>query len=175
MTVNLFTSLENVYGVVSFYFLPTILMLLCYVLLYYQLEIMMTVSRIESSQNYVGRLKSKYVAECIRITMLTLIYVFVALQLLLMVLCFFELISMKTFFIEIIVFTAVIVLGLNINQLVVYFKLSGLPYKSKQHYFFVRKVGIVCFVWSMAFIAKLVAVGCGQNLFLYDLDGVSVY
>ena len=124
MTVNLFTSLENVYGVVSFYFLPTILMVLCYVLLYYQLEIMMTVSRIESSQNYVGRLQSKYVAECVRITMLTLIYVFVALQLLLMVLCFFELISMKAFFIEIIVFTAVIILGLNINQLVVYFKLS---------------------------------------------------
>ncbi len=89
MTVNFFTSLENVYGVVSFYFLPTILMVLCYVLLYYQLEIMMTVSRIESSQNYVGRLQSKYVAECIRITMLTLIYVFVALQLILMVLCFF--------------------------------------------------------------------------------------
>lgn len=135
----------------------------------------MTASRIESSQNYVSRFQSPKLEVCMRITILSLISVFVGLQILLMVFCFFNLISLKAFFIEIIAFTAIIILGLNINQIVLYFKLAGLPYKSRRHYSYVRKVGIVCLVWSIAFVAKLTAVGCGQSLFYYDLESIDVY
>lgn len=44
-------------GSISFVFLPNILMVLCYALLYHQLELMTTESRIQSSQHYVNRLR----------------------------------------------------------------------------------------------------------------------
>lgn len=116
VTAQFFNSKANTLGVVAFYFLPLILMVFCYVLLYYQLELMMTVSRIESSQNYVRRFnKSHKLKVCMRIIILGLIALFIGVQLLLMVLVFFEIVTFRAFFIELIVFIGLIVLGLNIN------------------------------------------------------------
>ena len=40
----------------------------------------------------------------------------------------------------------------------VYFKLNGLPYKSDAYFAKVRNVGIVCGIWTVAYIMKVIAV-----------------
>lgn len=92
-----------------------------------------------------------------------------------MTLCFFEILSLKAFFVELVVFIAIIVCGLNIHHIVWYWKQSGQPYKSRLHYLCVRKVGISCAIWSIALIGKLVAFYCGYNLFIMEIASVDVY
>jgi cytochrome c oxidase subunit IV len=77
--------------------------------------------------------------------------------------------------VEIIAFIGFIVFAMNLNQIVWYLKLAGLPYKSRKHYYYVRKVGIGCLVWSLAFIFKLIAAGFGVSLFQENLESVDVY
>jgi len=127
---------------------------------------MINISRIESSQNFIVKFKnSTKVLAFVRIIVLVIIFLFVLVQVLVMFLCYFDLVSLKVFFIEIIVFICALVLGLNINIIVLYFKLAGLPYKTNKHYLCVRKIGIVCTIWSIAFIIKLIVFGCGKSLF----------
>ena len=92
-----------------------------------------------------------------------------------MTLCFFDIVSLKAFFVELVVFIAVIVTGLNINHVVWYCKQSGQPYKSRTHYIYVRKVGIICAIWTVALIGKLVAFYCGYNLFIMEVKSIDVY
>lgn len=87
-----------------------------------------------------------------------------------MLLCFFEAITMEAFYLEIMIFTGVIVLGVNAYQMVVYCKLVGSPYKDLKTYKYVRHVGIVCGVWSVAFGLKFIAVGEGKSLFQIDIS-----
>lgn len=62
----------------TFYFIPTELMLICYALLYYQLELMMTASKLETGTDYLQRFKKVKCAKCVRIFVFVLIGVFVA-------------------------------------------------------------------------------------------------
>ena len=94
-----------------------------------------------------------------------LIYTFVAVQLVLMVMCLLQYITPTTFYITINSFTGTIMVGLNINQIALYFKQSGQPYKSQKHFAHVKHVGIVCAVWTVAYAVKVVAVYEGQYLF----------
>ena len=101
-------------GVLSFYFLPTILMVLSYVLLYQHLELMMTSSRIASSNSFRYRLHNAKIAIYARVAIISFIALFVGVQVLLMLLCFFEAISLEAFYLEIIIFTGIIVVGVNV-------------------------------------------------------------
>ena len=152
-------------GVLSFYFLPTILMVLSYVLLYQHLELMMTSSRIASSNQYRFRLQNGKIAIYARVAVISCIALFVGVQVLLMLLCFFGAITIEAFYLEIIIFTGVIVVSVNVYQVFVYCKLVGSPYKDQKSYKYVRHLGIVCGVWSVAFGLKFVAVGEGKSLF----------
>lgn len=82
-------------GVIGLYFLPTILMVLCYVLIYHQCEDLMVKSRIASAENYhlVGALQSAKLAKCLRIFYYSMISCFIFLQILLMVFCLFDFIN----------------------------------------------------------------------------------
>lgn len=152
-------------GVLSFYFLPTILMVLSYVLLYQHLELMMTSSRIASSNSFRNRFHNAKIAIYARIAIISFIALFVGVQVLLMLLCFFEAISIEAFYLEIISFTGIIVVGVNVYLVFVYCKLVGSPYKDRKSYKYVRHLGIVCGVWSVAFGLKFIAVGEGKSLF----------
>ena len=72
------------------------------------------------------------------------------------------------FFLQLIIFTAVIVLFLNVNQLITYFRLSGRPYKSQFFYRKVRHLGIVCTIWTVAILIKFVTTFFGPKA--YDID-----
>jgi len=65
-------------GVLSFYFLPTILMVLSYVLLYQLLELMMTSSRIASANSYRTRFNNAKIAVYARVAIISCISLFVA-------------------------------------------------------------------------------------------------
>ena len=77
LKAQFFNQIQEVSLFGAFYFLPLILMVLCYVLMYYQLEIMMIRSRIESSQHFTRRLHSPKLAIAMRIIILVLLGVFV--------------------------------------------------------------------------------------------------
>ena len=64
-------------GVLSFYFLPTILMVLSYVLLYQLLELMMTSSRIASANSYRTRFNNAKIAVYARVAIIGCIGLFV--------------------------------------------------------------------------------------------------
>ena len=87
-----------------------------------------------------------------------------------MLLSFFGVISNEAFYVEIIVFTGIIVVGVNVYQVFVYCKLVGSPYKDEKCYKYVRHLGIVCGVWSFAFMFKFIAVGKGKSLFQIDIS-----
>lgn len=94
-----------------------------------------------------------------------MIALFVGVQILLMLLCFFNAISLEAFFIEITVFTGILALGVNLYQVFVYCKQAGSPYRDNKSFRYVRHVGIVCGVWTFAFTTKFIAVGEGKSLF----------
>lgn len=110
-----------------------------------------------------------------RISILSIIVLFCVVQLLLMVLSFFEIISLETLFIELVSCMGVIVVGFNVHQLVFIIKLRQIPYKSRKHALCVRHLRIVCIVWSVAFFIKLLSAGLGKSLFQTDLENVDVY
>jgi hypothetical protein len=63
------------------------------------------------------------------------------------------------------IFTFIIIVGLNINQTVIYFKLNGQPYKSTEHFEKCRHVGIVCAIWTLSFVFKEVSVFYGASIY----------
>jgi hypothetical protein len=131
---------------------------------------MMTTSRIASSNTFRNRLHNAKIAIVARVAIISCIGVFMGVQVLLMLLCFFEVISLEAFYLEIIIFTGIIVVGVNIYQIFVYCKLVGSPYKDKKSYKYVRHLGAVCGVWSFAFVLKFIAVGEGKSLFQIDIS-----
>lgn len=62
------------------------------------------------------------------------------------------------------IFTFIIIVGLNINQIVIYFKLNGQPYKSNEHFEKCRHLGIVCAIWTFSFVFKEVSVFYGASI-----------
>ena len=83
-------------------------------------------------------------------------------------LCLFAQISIYTFYIEIYSSLIVIILSVNVNQLIVYCKLTGSPYKNKRSYRNVRQLSIVCAVWTLSFVVKLLSVAFGRTLFYIE-------
>jgi len=122
----------------------------------------------------VQRFRKVKCAKCIRIFTFVMICTFVIAQILLMVFCFFDKITPIAFYISINAFTGFIILGLNINQIAVYCKLNGQPYKSSRHFEKVRKVSIVCAVWTVAYIVKEIAVAEGSALINYKNRNVDL-
>ncbi len=93
---------------------------------------------------------------------------FVACDIILMLLCFFGAVDPIVFYILINAFTGFIIIGLNLNLAAVYCKLNGLPYKSDQHYQDLKLVFSVSMLWSLAFGIKLSAIFYGVNLLTID-------
>jgi hypothetical protein len=62
---------------IAFYFFPTILMVLCYALLYQHLELMMAASKLESSTTYADRFRVHKCAKIVKILVFILICTFV--------------------------------------------------------------------------------------------------
>jgi hypothetical protein len=80
-------------SIVCLYFAPTILMVLAYVLLYQQLDLLMTQSRIPSSEGYRNRFQSASLGKCVRLCVTLIVGLFIIVQFFLIVVCLFGKIS----------------------------------------------------------------------------------
>jgi len=67
-----------IFLVILFYFLPAILMVLDFALMYYQLELLMTMSRISGGEELRSRLKNKKLAVIMRVLVFTIVAIFIA-------------------------------------------------------------------------------------------------
>ena len=70
-------NLTVTFGLIVFYFLPTIFMVLCFSLMYKQLEWLMQMSRISGSDERRSAVKNKKVALVMRIVVFTVVAIFV--------------------------------------------------------------------------------------------------
>jgi uncharacterized membrane protein YfcA len=129
-----FGNIQHIINFVSLYFMPTILQVWIYSLLYYIHEQMMRDSRIEVSQAFINRVKHEKFRRCVRISAAITISILILGQLGAMVLCFFNLIRNSDLYITITATSGFLILALNINTTVVYLNLSSLPYKSQECY-----------------------------------------
>lgn len=73
----------------------------------------------------------------------------------------FGVITLSIFYKQIWIFTLVIATFLNCYQVFLYFKSSGLPYKSEKHYKNVKHFGWVLVAWNFGFLIKFLAVIAG--------------
>lgn len=82
-----------------------------------------------------------------------------------MFLALFGWINLNVFFYEISGFTAAIVVGLNLNLIVSYLKMAGLPYKNQESFEAVRWIGLTAGVWTIGFVIKFFVVIFGNSLY----------
>ena len=167
-----FTSSKNEvnFAVVVFYFLPTVFMVLCFALMYYQMELLMTVSRITGGEEMRSRLKNKKLAVIMRILVYTVMGVFVVIQLIMMALALFGAVNVQLFVKQCWIYTLIIILFLNVYQIFVYFKLAGRPYKNEKFVKSVKHVGLVVVLWNLGFIIKFAAITAGKSIFSLDKE-----
>jgi amino acid permease len=72
LTAHFFKLETNIVSTVAFYFLPLIMQVFCYLLLYFQLDLMMRKSKIESSQLIVNKHNNTTkIAHILRVMVLT--------------------------------------------------------------------------------------------------------
>jgi hypothetical protein len=159
-----FNSSSRPVTVVALYLLPIILEVLCYALLYQMLDNMMIDSHLENSQMFITNRRQERCRKCLWITTVCTVAFFVVCQLAAMVLCLFKIITPIYYLVFCNGLTAIVIVGLNANQVGVYCKFSGQPYKSQAHFEKVRKLGLVCGIWTVAYIIKVFAIFYGSNI-----------
>lgn len=64
----------------------------------------------------------------------------------------------------------IIIVFLNVNQIVNYFKMAGRPYKTEKLYENVKHVGLVIFLWNVGFIVKFSVISAGKSIFALDYE-----
>ena len=141
-------------------YVPTILMTIVYMLIYYQLERLFTQSRIRSSSandDKEKRFSRKKLTKWIKNAFWVLLSLFVVSEFLLSVLLLFNLIHQVAFQIQITVLTTVFILFANLSMLALYCSYTGQPYISNEYYKNVKHCAFVAVYWTFAFILKLIA------------------
>lgn len=156
------------FGLIVFYFLPTVFMVLCFSLMYYQLELLMTKSRIAVGSEMRSRERNRKLAVFMRALVFSIMGVFVATQLVMMVLALFDVVSVSLFISQCWIFTLIIMVFLNINQIVNYFRMAGRPYSNEKYYENVKHFGLVLFLWNVGFIVKFGTISAGKSIFTLD-------
>jgi hypothetical protein len=129
----------------------------------------MKLSRIESGQTFMRRFKVDSV-EKIRVTVVFgTVAVFVAGQVIMMALAVFKIIDLLTFQLMLASSSVFLILVWNVSTFVIYSQLTGSPYKSQDHWRKVRKLIVVCTVWTFAFFIKFTAVFLGMSMYNFNV------
>jgi len=124
------TELLTVKRAIALVFLPTILMILSYSLLYLQLEKQMKLSRIQSGQMFMRRFKPDKVEKVREIVVFTAVACYIVSQVIILILAALDKVQLDTFQVELVICSAVFMIVVNVSQIVIYFNLTGSPYKS---------------------------------------------
>ena len=107
-------DLSSLISSVALVYFPTILEILCYTLMYWQLEQMSTLSKINQSRRY-ERFQNKKLIVGLRITLWIILSLFVVIEFLLMGLAVFNKISNKGFQLQLGIYSGIIIVALNVN------------------------------------------------------------
>lgn len=127
-----------------------------YMMIYFLMENLFLMSRIQSTSQMQNRYSSKQVAKIIKSLGYIFVGIFVLVEFLLMVLVIITVVPKKAFEIQLSVITGVLVLSLNISMIFLYCRYAGTPYKSDQHYKNLRHCGLVALYWTLSFSLKLI-------------------
>lgn len=111
------------------------------------------------------RFKPDKVEKVREVVVFTAVACFIVSQVAVLAFAAIEQVSLATFQLELCVCSVFIILVLNVSQVVIYFNLTGSPYKSLDYFRKVRKIGIVAAVWSVAFAIKFLASFFGDELY----------
>lgn len=141
-------------------YVPSILMTLTYVMLYFQMQKLFVISRIK--QRSAGRISQNQTMQIIKIVTWVLVGIFVIVEFMLIVLVLVprdknsnkKVIEPSTFEIQLVSVSGFIIIMMNIMMIVIYWKYAGIPFKSDQHWQNLRHLGFVCAFWTFAFIVK---------------------
>ena len=125
-------------------------------------------SRISGGEELRSRLKNKKLAIFMRALVFSIMGVFVATQIVMMVLALFDVVSVELFIKQCWVFTVIIMVFLNVNQIVNYFRMAGRPYKKEKFYENVKHFGVVLALWNIGFIVKFGVISAGKSIFAAD-------
>jgi len=100
--------------------------------MYYQFELLTTESRISGGQEIRSRLKNKKLAFIMRVLVYTCLSVFIIVQLVMMTLALFGVVSLQMFFKQYWIYTLIIIVVLNAYLVHIHFKLAGRPFKNEK-------------------------------------------
>lgn len=151
-------------GVLLLYFIPTILMVFAYILIYHQCETLMVMSKIQLSENIHPNM-NKRTEQYFKLTYNIVLATFTLFQIGFVVLSLFSIINLRGFFIELTTFSSVVIVSCNFYLCFTYCKNTGSPYKNRKYYEAVRYIGLVGGYWTCAFLFKLFMMIFGQSLF----------
>lgn len=94
----------------------------------------MTQSRISTSGSFRNKERKEKLAKYGRVAANVVISLFIILELVLMFVCILSWISITAFYQTLYISFIVVVISVNLNMVIVYFKLTGSPYKSTEYY-----------------------------------------
>jgi hypothetical protein len=136
----------------------------------------MKMSHISSGQEFRTRLQNRKLGKILRKVTFTIVGTFMALQIVMMVLTVVTSLPIHAFLYQLWIFCFLIVIGLNSNQLFLYFKLSGRPYIKAKYYRNVKHFGWICALWNLGFIMKSIAAYLGATIYdIQDQDSFDLY
>jgi len=148
--------------------IPSILMALDYSLLYLQFEDMQKRSRIQGGVAYMKRFESKRLEKWINTAVFVYTGLFIAIQIVLMVLSVLDVLDSQVFLMEFNALTLVLAIILNVNMTVFYCRNAGSPYTDpkarKKVHVYAWTVGI----WTVAFIGRFIFNLTQPSLLNYD-------
>lgn len=138
-------------------YFPTILLTLTYVLIYFQMQNLFVISRVQSSNSKSSRFTTEKVMRIIKVVTWILMGCFVIIEFLLITGVFILSIKNLTqdvYKIQLVTVSGVILLLCNVMMFVIYYNYAGMPYLSHQHESNLRHHVYVALFWTFAFVIK---------------------
>lgn len=135
-------------------FIPTILMSLDYALMYLQLEDMNKRARVQGGVAYMKKEHHEKLSKIMNIVTFSYVGIFILVQLAIMILTVFNVVSPKAFLVELNTLIFFLMVFLNVFALVNYCRNAGNPYLSTKNKKYVRKFKLLIVIWNVAFITK---------------------
>lgn len=138
-------------------YFPTILLTLTYVLIYFQMQNLFVISRLQISSAKSSRFTTEKVMRIIKIVTWILMGCFVIIEFLLLTGVFIlsiKNLTQEVYKIQLVAVSGVILLLCNVMMFVIYYNYAGMPFISHQHEANLKHHVYVALFWTFAFIIK---------------------
>lgn len=155
-------------AIVILQYVPTIMLTIQFMVLYFQIERLFVLSKIQSSSQMQNKITQAQMIKYIKIISWITMGFFFVIESVLILGILFNYVEKESFEIQISVITLFFIFLLNISMLVIYCKYAGMPYKSQQHTNNIKHCFFIQFYWSLALIFKEISVFINS----FDIDNI---